>query len=81
MKACMFCGERTEGGKRFVLCGACRAQAGALGAGAAEYVWYVRAVKRALFEAETGEESSDCRSLPSRHQSFTKRNIRTEIFY
>ena len=79
MKACMFCGKQTEGGERLVLCGECRRQIGALGANASYYIWYMHAVRRALFEA--GETAADNASLPSRHQSFTKRNIRTEIFY
>jgi hypothetical protein len=79
MKACMFCGKRTEGGERLVLCRQCREQIGALGANASYYIWYMRAVRRALFE--TGEKAAHDLSLPCRHQSFTKRNIRTEIFY
>ena len=79
MKACVFCGERTEGGERFALCGTCREQVGALKANASYYIWYMRAVRRALFEA--GRNEAVHSSLPSRHQSFTKGNIRTEIFY
>ena len=79
MKECMFCGKRVEGGKRLALCGECRAQIGGLEANTSYYIWYMRAVRRALFE--TGIKRADDLSLPCRHQSFTKRNIRTEIFY
>ncbi len=79
MKACMFCGKQTRGGERFALCGECRGQVSALGAEASYYIWYMRAVRRALFEAS--RKAAGDSSLPIRHQSFTKRNNRTEIFY
>lgn len=78
MKTCVFCGARTEAASGFALCGGCRAQVGGLRADARGYGWYMKAVKRALFEEQSGSVGL---SLPSRHQSFTDGNIRTEIFY
>ena len=50
MKSCSFCGRsaRTEAGGLF-LCPDCRAQLAALDPRSAGYMWYVRAVRRALF--------------------------------
>jgi len=72
MGKCIFCRERTAARGCFALCEGCRRQAGGLSADAPEYMWYMRAVKRALFEEKQvrrtgvgGVYAGEIRVLPS----------------
>ena len=51
MMNCPICGKKVPGGG-FALCSVCREQISALRPEDRRYLWYARAVRRALFGAE-----------------------------
>ena len=51
MMNCPICGKKVPGGG-FALCSICREQISALRPEDRRYLWYARAVRRALFGAE-----------------------------